>query len=231
MPIESHRELNQILKKIPLFNGLFPPQIGKLLGLSVARSYQAGDRLCEAGAPSDELYILLAGELAVDMAEGLRVTALAPVTTVGEIGVITRQPRTATVTALRSCRVLVIPRVAFERLLRGDREMQTRVYQNIIEILAAKLVNDNLRARDCVREKARCEARLQVERCRSTAALELAMQNGAMTRTEAESCVLARMQELQEQGPAVDGRPGEATPDSQTGARVGPAAHPVATAR
>jgi len=156
-----HKELGQILKKIPLFNGLSPTQIQKLLGISTLGSHRPEENLCESGTPSDAMYILLSGELAVITADGLPVARLAPVAVVGEIGVITQQPRSATVTASQPSRTLVIPKRPFDHLLRTDREIQIKIYQNIIEILSNKLINDNLRIHDNLIEKARLEGRFQ----------------------------------------------------------------------
>jgi len=48
------------------------------------------------------MYILLSGELAVLNGQGRRVATIKPVTTIGELGLITSQPRSATVEALQS---------------------------------------------------------------------------------------------------------------------------------
>ncbi|HCL30928.1 MAG TPA: hypothetical protein DIC52_21170 [Candidatus Latescibacteria bacterium] len=72
------------------------------------RELQESDILCRYDTPSDEMYLLLAGELAVITPEGLRVATIRPVTSVGEMGLVTGQTRSATVVAVQSSRVLVL---------------------------------------------------------------------------------------------------------------------------
>ena len=189
------KELGQILKKIPLFNGLSPTQIQKLLGISTLRSNRPEKNLCENNTSSDEMYILLSGELAIITADGLQVARLAPITAVGEIGVITQQPRSATVTAIQPSRTLVIPKPPFDHLLRADRDMQTKIYQNIIEILSTKLINDNLRMRDYLIEKARFEGRFKEQAHRCEIALDLAVEKGGLARAQAELHIVEKMNE------------------------------------
>ena len=90
MSLQPGRELTEVLRKIPFFKNLTAEHIGKILGLSSAGFYQPGDKIWVGdGRASNEMYILLSGELAVINGEGRRVTAIKPVTTVGELGLIT----------------------------------------------------------------------------------------------------------------------------------------------
>ena len=85
--------LLQALKKIPVFHALPPSQVRQLVSAGERRQLADGDILCRHDTPSDEMYILLSGELAVIPAEGMRVATIKPITSVGEMGVITGQPR------------------------------------------------------------------------------------------------------------------------------------------
>ena len=76
------------------------------------------------------------------------VATLSPVTTVGEMGIVTRQVRRATVATLEASNVLVIKRTAFESVLSADKAAEARIYRNIVDILADKIVQDNVRTRD-----------------------------------------------------------------------------------
>ena len=76
------------------------------------------------------------------------VATLSPVTTVGETGIVTRQVRRATVATLEASNVLVIKRTAFESVLSADKAAEARIYRNIVDILADKIVQDNVLTRD-----------------------------------------------------------------------------------
>lgn len=195
--------LVQVLRKIPLFKGLSPAQIKKILGLCFHKLYNPNEVVCRSKAPSDELFILLSGELGVVIAEGVKVATIAPVTTVGEMGIITAQPRSATVEAIKPSNVFVLHKQQFDVALRDDVDLQVQIYRNIIEILSAKLDNDNVRLREYQLEKDRMERQLQVlERRiaaqvqRAQAALDLALQHCQVPREEIELYVEDQVKDL-----------------------------------
>ena len=94
------------------------------------------------------MFILLSGELAVKTQDGTQVATLSPVTTVGELGVLTNQERKATVETAGSRALLQITRIGFEKMLPANLAVQARVFRNIVEILADETVGDNVRMRD-----------------------------------------------------------------------------------
>ena len=150
MAKDRAKVLNQIVRKIPLFVGLSPSQIDSLLKVCQAKSFKAGAVVCASDTAADEMYILLSGELAVVTADGTRVAKLVPVTTVGELGIVTRQKRRATVETLTSGSLLVIRRTAFESMMQSNMDVQARILRNIVDIVAHKITNDNIRMREHV---------------------------------------------------------------------------------
>ena len=149
MSPQPSRELSQVLLKLPFFKGLSPDEMGKVLSLCTPGFYQTGDNIWGGGdTPSNEMYILLAGELAVKTAEGVQVATIKPIATVGEIGIITSQPRSAIVEAIQPSNIFVIPKPTFDHMLQNNLEIQVKIYRNVIQILATKLINDSVRKRD-----------------------------------------------------------------------------------
>ena len=195
MPSETSRELIEVIKKIPLFSGLPPTQIRKVLAICTSESHQPEDKICIGGLPSTEMYILISGELAVVTPDGLRVATIVPVTTVGEMGVITGHPRSATVEVTKPSRLLLIQKAQFDFIMRSERDIRTKVYQNIIEILSEKLVKDNVRMRDHVAEKNKYEARIKVQDQKFGIALDLLEEKG-LAREEAESQIAVKLKEI-----------------------------------
>jgi NTE family protein len=115
------RELLTRLAKLPLFAGL---DAGSLSDLADAMNWLAlpgGVTLFEQGEGSDALYVLLYGRLAAvrTSEDGVKrsLGCVAPGECVGEIGLITQSPRSASVAALRDSELLRLPRVAFEKLV------------------------------------------------------------------------------------------------------------------
>lgn len=159
--MEKNKALLQTLKKIPIFKGLSPSHVQKVLGLCEAKTFKEKETICAQGSDSDEMFILISGELGVMDEGGLSIATLHPITTVGEMGMFNRHKRSASVEAIKQSKVLVIERSPFEYLLRSEAEMRMRVYQNIVEILSSKIVNDNSRARDYLLNRLRGEKELR----------------------------------------------------------------------
>lgn len=190
--------LVQIIKKIPVFEQLSPNQVQKLLSICVSKTCDADQVLCAHGTTSDEMYVLISGELAIVTPDGTRVATVKPVTTVGEMGLVTKQVRSATVQASKPTKVLVLNKNQFENLLRDDPTVQARIYRNIIGILSNRIVNDNVRMRDHLVEQVRFEKRVKEQKRRTEIALNMLTDQTGIAREEAESRV---DDEMMESGP------------------------------
>jgi CheY-like chemotaxis protein len=203
MAPESGKLLVQVLRKIPIFKGLSPSQVRKVLGICTHKSYKPGSAVCKANTPGDEMYVLLSGELLVATAGGVRVATILPVTVVGEMGVITGQPRVATVEASKPSNIFVIQKSIFDLMMRDDRDMRATIYKNIIDVLADKLSNDNIRLRDHQLEKGRLEGRLAVlerqlkeQKLRVSIAVEMVVEKGGLALDEVELDIADRVKDL-----------------------------------
>jgi CheY-like chemotaxis protein len=161
------RILIKTLAGIPLFSGLEAAQIQTLLGASQPKRFEIGSRVCASGSPSEEMFVLLSGLLGVVGTDGSTVATLTPVTTMGEVGMVTGQTFTSTVEAIDSSNVLVFEKAAFEDVLASDSGMAACVYRNIVNLLAGKIIKDNVRVRDYLREKVEQEQRIKQYRHRA----------------------------------------------------------------
>jgi CheY-like chemotaxis protein len=193
MPAEREKQLVQVLRKIPIFEGLAPFQVKRILGLCKHRSYKPREIICRSGTPSDAMYILISGELIIVSPQGARVATILPVTTVGEMGVLTGQPRSATVEVSKSSAVLIIQKAQFDRFMNDDLHIQAKVFQNIVEVLSYKLGNDNVRMRDFKLEienyeerVSQLEANYKEAQKRTDTAFALVNQQGGIPRDELE---------------------------------------------
>jgi CheY-like chemotaxis protein len=146
-----------------------------------------------ARSASDEMHILLTGELSVVNEEGIRLARLYPITTVGEMGLVTRHTRSASVQAGKPSDLLVLHRRAFDLLLKKDPDLQTRFYQNVISILAGKIVGDNVRVRDHLIEKVEHQRDLRFERRRTETILQLLVEHSDLSEEEAKTLVDERL--------------------------------------
>ena len=194
MAVTARKNLVDVLKKIPLFKDLSLPDIRRILGICASRTFEQEERICVGGLPSNEMYILIGGELAILTVEGMRVAMIVPVTTVGEMGFITGQPRSATVEAVKNSNVLVIQKEDFDSLIKSSSHVKTQIYQNIIGSLSDKLVKDNIRIRDYTIEIKRYDNRFEEQSRKFAMALELLEEKG-LERSTAEALIDARLRE------------------------------------
>lgn len=131
------------LRPLPIFVGLKPNQLQSLFHLCKREEYAPGQVLCEYGAPSHRLFVLAKGRLEVLAEDGSHLADIAPVNAVGEVGFITRKPRSATVRAQEPSTVLALDDNDFENLVAQDLELRASIYRNVIRWLGEKLCDAN----------------------------------------------------------------------------------------
>ena len=122
------------LRRHPLFEGLGEDDLARLLGLASVRAVDAGDVLMRQGDAGDTMYLLLDGELEVsqrDAAGERRIATRAAGEVIGEMAVLERAPRSATVRALRPSRLLVIDQAAFATLLSCSDTAATTILRTV----------------------------------------------------------------------------------------------------
>ena len=114
----SHQD---ILRRVWLFSGLEPGELARVGGLAVVRRYRPGETVVTQGEDSGELFAVLSGKLKVTWndADGGEVflSILKNTDVFGEIALLDDQPRSASVTAMEHCELLVIERRGFRALL------------------------------------------------------------------------------------------------------------------
>ena len=175
------QRLIQVIKKIPLFDGLSPTQVQTVLGACTPKRLEAGEVLCAAGTPGEELFILLTGEAEVLAPDGTQVAAIHPVATIGEMSIATRQTRTSTVKATQASNLLVIRRLALDVALKTDPDAQARILRKVVEILAQRMERDSGRRRDDAVEQAKLQQTVQELQRRADVALGLLARRGQIS--------------------------------------------------
>ena len=135
--------LTKIVKKIRLFHGLTLPEIESLLRICSYRSYEQGQRVYALSDSSDELLILLSGRLSIRSEAGDALANIEPGAPVGEMGVFTEQPRSASVIAMEAANGLRISKEHLFRILQTNKEMHFKILQNLLCLLSRRLAEAN----------------------------------------------------------------------------------------
>ena len=140
-----NKDLPTILRSsVPLLKGFSPEEIQTILSICSLRTCKEGDVLIETGTPSTEMFLILTGEVLVRTENGVPLARLAKPETVGEMGIFTGEPRSATVEVTQGGSCVVIARSELLRVLSKSPAMAIRMYKNVVEILSSRLRNENL---------------------------------------------------------------------------------------
>jgi len=129
----------EVLRKVPFFEGLSPSQVKNLVEICHARAIPKGDNLCRIGEPSNSMFVVLTGTVAIGTAQSTLLTEEA-ITTIGETGALTGEPRSVTVKAITDCNVLEINRNSLGSMLKSDPSLASRIYRSVMMSLRGKLV-------------------------------------------------------------------------------------------
>ena len=151
---EQTRRFIQILGKIPMFQRLAPGQAMEILKICTPSAFAEKQMVCKYGTKSTEMYILLSGKLVITAPDGTPLAYLSPITTVGEMGVITNQPRSATVIAAERTSVFLLSKIKLEVLIKRYPDVGFVIYRNIIQTLSERLNGTNKQLAVCQRELA-----------------------------------------------------------------------------
>ena len=127
----------ELIKAVPLFAECSKRDLNEIAGIADEIDLREGKELTIEGKQGREFFVLIEGE--ADVKKGSRrINRLGPGDFFGEISLVTRRPRTATVTATTPVRALVITDRSFRALLEHQPEIQGKV----MSALAARLGPD-----------------------------------------------------------------------------------------
>jgi len=110
----------QDLRKSPLFQGLSDDELGRLMDMAEPVSLRAGDILIKQGDMGDSAYVIMRGEFEIQKQSGqslIKIDVRNPGDVVGEMALLSRAPRSATVISKTDSETLRVPQEAFENLL------------------------------------------------------------------------------------------------------------------
>ena len=127
----------KLIKGVPLFAECSRKQLDDIAGIADEIDLREGKELTSEGRPGREFFVLIEGS--ADVKKGSRrINQMGPGDFFGEISLVTRRPRTATVVATSPVRALVVTDRSFRALLEHQPEIQGKV----MSALAARLGPD-----------------------------------------------------------------------------------------
>ena len=114
------------LGRCPLFEGLSKKDLGQLARISDDLEVKAGKVLCKEGDSASEFFVIVDGEVEVTKG-GASLATMGSGDFFGEIALVERTTRTATVTATTSLRFFVLTSRGFWSLLDLNPEVERKI--------------------------------------------------------------------------------------------------------
>jgi CRP/FNR family transcriptional regulator, cyclic AMP receptor protein len=133
---KSHKV--DLIKKVPLFSKLSGAALREVASVADEMDIPAGKALTKEGERGREFFVLLEGAADVRQ-KGTRIRTLGKGDFLGEIALVTKLPRTATVTTTSPVRALVITDRDFSALLKQSPQIGQGILEALGERLAPEL--------------------------------------------------------------------------------------------
>jgi CRP-like cAMP-binding protein len=128
----------ELIKKVPLFSKLSGAGLREVASVADEIDLPAGKTLTKEGERGREFFVLLDGSADVNQ-KGKRIATLGKGDFLGEIALVTKLPRTATVTTTSPVRALVITDRDFSALLKRSPQIGQGILEALGERLAPEL--------------------------------------------------------------------------------------------
>jgi CRP-like cAMP-binding protein len=128
----------ELLKKVPLFSKLNKQELQQVAHIADELDLPAGKEMATEGDRGREFFVLLHGAADVTR-RGSQINTMKEGDFFGEIALVTKMPRTATVTATTPVDVLVITERDFDALLKTTPEIGRNIAEALAERVAPEL--------------------------------------------------------------------------------------------
>ena len=130
-----------LLKSVPLFAGCTKSELKQLASSTDEVDLREGYVLVREGRPGREFFVLIDGDVRVT-ARDKKVADLSGGDWFGEIALLTKVPRTATITASSDVRALVLTDRSFRRVVETMPSIALKVLSSVGDRLAADQQNE-----------------------------------------------------------------------------------------
>ena len=131
----GHNSKIDLIKRVPLFSAASKQELAEIASIADEIDLPEGRTLISEGDAGREFFVLIAGSADVERG-GKKVASLGPGDFFGEIALIAKTPRNATITTTSPVRALVITDRAFRHLLDHSPQISIGVLTALAERLA-----------------------------------------------------------------------------------------------
>jgi serine/threonine protein phosphatase PrpC/CRP-like cAMP-binding protein len=142
------------LGNIPMFRYLAYNELLKVFAMMTQMGLEKDKRIIEEGSTGDDMFVVIGGKVRVHSGE-TTITHLGPGDHFGEMSLVDKAPRSASITADEPTLLLRMTRSDFFSLIRKEGDTSKKILWNFLQVLTNRLRQTNLDLKDA---KAAAEA-------------------------------------------------------------------------
>lgn len=130
----------ETLASMAFFRFLEPRELLRVQAIAKHRRFQCGEAVVREGEPGESIFVVLTGRASVRKGDN-EIAALGPGEHFGEMALVDKTPRSATVLSKDESRMLEISRADFFKLLREEKDIGIKLLWNFVNVLTQRLRN------------------------------------------------------------------------------------------
>lgn len=142
----------ELREQCPLFQGMRPLQIRRVILLGQVSHYQNGAKIMQCGEMGGAIFVLLRGKVAVETTNAGGRAHIVKIASTGDVfglaALICGKPRVATATALGEVQVLVLDWGRLQRIARIFPRSAYTLFKNLSSIMGERLTNQVAQSSD-----------------------------------------------------------------------------------
>jgi PPM family protein phosphatase len=128
----------ETLHRMPLFRHLTYQELVRVMNIVDVRDFAAGAKVIDEGEEGDEMFIVLTGGVSVHSGD-TRIAALGPGQHFGEMALVDKVPRSASVKAGEASKLMVMRRRDFFDIVRKDHDVAVKLLWSFLGVLTERL--------------------------------------------------------------------------------------------
>ncbi|HEX2088512.1 MAG TPA: cyclic nucleotide-binding domain-containing protein [Actinomycetota bacterium] len=123
----------EALRRVPFFEDLTPEDLARIAKVGERRRYEAGSAIVTKDEVGGGLFVILQGSARVEA--GGKVHTLGPGSFFGEMALLARKPRSATVTAVEPVEVVTLEAMYFRPFLIKNPSVAVTILEGVVNRL------------------------------------------------------------------------------------------------
>lgn len=128
----------ETLHRMPLFRHLTYQELVRVMNIVDVRNFASSEKVLSEGDEGDEMFIVLTGSVRVHSGDA-NIATLGPGQHFGEMALVDKVPRSATVTSEEASKVMVMRRRDFFDIVRKDHDVAVKLLWAFLGVLSDRL--------------------------------------------------------------------------------------------